>query len=40
MGGQGPGAWIAQVFTNTVGNQELVLAGAIADDLSGRAAWT
>ncbi|MEZ4768050.1 MAG: hypothetical protein R2844_06435 [Caldilineales bacterium] len=36
VGGQGPGAWIAQVVTNTVGNQELVLAGAIADDLSGR----
>jgi len=35
-GGQGPGAWIATVLTNTVGNQELVLAGAIADDLSGR----
>ncbi len=34
--GQGPGAWIATVFTNTLGNQEMVLAGAIADDLSGR----
>ncbi len=35
--GQGPGALIATVFTNTVGNEEMVLAGAIADNLSGRA---
>ena len=36
-GGQGPGALVAGVFPNAVGNQELVLAGAIADDGSGQA---
>ena len=36
-GGQGPGAWVAQVITNTLGNQVLVLVGAIADDGSGQA---
>jgi hypothetical protein len=36
-GGAGPGAWIAGVVTNPAGNQELVLAGSIADNLSGRA---
>ena len=36
-GGAGPGTWVAEVLTNDVGNQTLVLAGAIADDLSGRA---
>jgi uncharacterized repeat protein (TIGR01451 family) len=36
-GGAGPGAWVAAVVTNPVGNDELALAGAIADNLSGRA---
>ena len=35
-GGAGPGALIARVITNTLGNQELVLVGAITDDGSGR----
>lgn len=35
-GGQGPGSWLAAVITNTVGNQELMMLGAIADVLSGR----
>lgn len=34
-GGQGPGAWVAGVFTNTLGNQTLALAGAMTDDGSG-----
>jgi len=33
-GGQGPGVWTAQVITNSLGNQELVLSGACADLLS------
>ena len=36
-GGAGPGAWIAEVVTNPAGNHELALAGAVADNLSGRA---
>lgn len=36
-GGQGPGVLVAGVFPNAMGNQELVLAGAIADDGSGKA---
>ena len=36
-GGAGPGAWVAEVITNTLGNQELVLAGGISDDGSGQA---
>ncbi|MBM4430077.1 MAG: DUF11 domain-containing protein, partial [Chloroflexi bacterium] len=36
-GGQGPGAWVATVITNTLGNSQLTLAGAITDALSGRA---
>ncbi|MBM4431914.1 MAG: DUF11 domain-containing protein, partial [Chloroflexi bacterium] len=36
-GGQGPGAWVATVITNALGNSQLVLAGAIQDNLSGRA---
>ena len=35
-GGAGPGAWVAEVVTNAAGNEELVLAGSIADGLSGR----
>ena len=34
-GGQGPGVWTAQVITNSVGNQELVLTGEIRDTLAG-----
>lgn len=34
-GGQGPGAWLSSVITNTMGNQELMLLGALADLLSG-----
>ncbi len=37
LGGQGPGALVAGVFPNALGNQELVLAGAIADEGSGQA---
>jgi uncharacterized repeat protein (TIGR01451 family) len=33
-GGDGPGAYVTRVITNTLGNEELVLAGAVADDLS------
>lgn len=36
-GGQGPGALVAGVFPNALGNQVLALAGAIVDDGSGRA---
>jgi uncharacterized repeat protein (TIGR01451 family) len=36
-GGVGPGAWVAEVIANPAGNDELALAGAVADDLSGRA---
>jgi uncharacterized repeat protein (TIGR01451 family) len=36
-GGQGPGAWVATVITNSLGNSQLTLAGAITDALSGRA---
>jgi uncharacterized repeat protein (TIGR01451 family) len=36
-GGDGPGALVAQVSPNAAGNQVLSLAGAITDDLSGRA---
>ena len=36
-GGDGPGAWLTRVLTNTIGNQVLVLAGAIADAGSGQA---
>jgi hypothetical protein len=36
-GGVGPGTWVAEVRTNSAGNDELVLAGAIADNASGRA---
>jgi uncharacterized repeat protein (TIGR01451 family) len=35
-GGAGPGTWVAEVRTNAAGNDELVLAGAIADQASGR----
>lgn len=35
-GGAGPGTWVAEVRTNAVGNEVLVLAGAITDDVSGR----
>ena len=34
-GGDGPGAYVAGVFTNTLGNEVLALAGAVHDDLSG-----
>ena len=34
-GGQGPGVWTAQVITNSVGNQELVLTGEVRDALAG-----
>ena len=36
-GGAGPGALVAKVTTNGAGNQAVVLAGAISDNLSGRA---
>ena len=35
--GKAQAPWVARVFTNALGNQELVLAGAIADGLSGQA---
>ena len=34
-GGAGPGAYVAEVATNALGNEELVLAGAVKDDASG-----
>ena len=36
-GGAGPGALVAKVTTDAAGNQVVVLAGAISDNLSGRA---
>lgn len=36
-GGQGPGALVVGVFPNAMGNQELVMAGAIVDGGSGQA---
>lgn len=36
-GGEGPGAWVATVSTNSAGNEQLTLLGAIHDELSGRA---
>ncbi len=40
-GGAGPGTWIAEIITDEQGNEELVLAGSVTDDLSGRSvlAW-
>jgi uncharacterized repeat protein (TIGR01451 family) len=35
-GGQGPGVWQAAVITNSLGNEEMVLSGVLADLLSGR----
>ena len=35
-GGVGPGAWVAGLMPDVAGNDELVLAGSIADNLSGR----
>ena len=35
-GGSGPGTWVSGVYTNSVGNGVLALAGAIADSGSGR----
>ena len=34
-GGAGAGAYVAEVVTNALGNEELVLAGAVKDDASG-----
>lgn len=34
-GGAGPGVWAAEVITNSLGNEEMVLTGAFADLLSG-----
>jgi len=36
-GGAGPGTWVAEVRTDPAGNDVLVLAGSIADNISGRA---
>lgn len=39
-GGQGAGAWIAQVVPNAAGNETLVLGGAIAEGLSGTSGFS
>lgn len=39
-GGAGPGTWIAEIIADEQGNEELVLAGSFADDLSGRSGFS
>ena len=39
-GGAGPGAWLAQIVTDAQGNEELVLAGAATDALSGSSGFS
>jgi uncharacterized repeat protein (TIGR01451 family) len=39
-GGEGPGAWVAQVMTHPTGNEVLVLAGAIHEELSGMSGFS
>jgi uncharacterized repeat protein (TIGR01451 family) len=39
-GGAGPGAWLAEVVTDAQGNEELLLVGSIAPDLSGHSGFS
>jgi uncharacterized repeat protein (TIGR01451 family) len=39
-GGAGPGAWVAEIVTDEQGNEALVLAGAVTDDLSGHSSFS